>query len=96
MAFRINISSTATRNIDNAVEYYTLKSKASAKKFKKKLLEGFNVLKDNPYFVIKYGEVRVFPVNKSPYLLLFDIDEREKIVNILSVFCTQQDPEKIF
>ena len=94
MAFKINISATATRNIDNAVEYYKNVYPSSAKNFKKKLLEGFNVLKNNPYFLVKYGEVRAFPVKKFPYLLLFDIDEKDKIVNILSVFCTHQNPEK--
>ena len=94
MEFKIKISSTASKNIEEAVEYYNRHSKASAKNFKKKVKEGFEVLKVNPFFIVRYGEVRVLPLKKIPYILLFDVDNKKRRVNILSVFCTHQNPEK--
>ena len=94
MAFKIKVSSLATRNIDNALEFFHSKSKSSAKNFKKKLSEAYKTLKTNPYFALRYHEVRALPLINFPYLIFFDIDEELRIVNILSVFCTYQNPEK--
>lgn len=94
MEYKIKVSKLATRNIDDAIGYYKKVSSSSAKNFKKRILEGYKFLKLNPFFVIKYNNVRALPVKKFPYILFFDVDEDNKIVSILSVFCTHQNPEK--
>jgi len=43
---------------------------------------------------IKYYKLQSQSAAKSFKKKLFDVDEKEKIVNILSVFCTHQNPEK--
>lgn len=94
MEFKIKISSLASQDIDEAIRYYSNYSKPTAKKFINSVKEGFEILKINPFFNIRYGKVRALPLKKFPYILLFDLDEKMKIVNILSVFCTHQNPEK--
>ncbi|SDL84293.1 type II toxin-antitoxin system RelE/ParE family toxin [Chryseobacterium taihuense] len=94
MAFKILISPIANNNIDDAIKYYKLQSQSAAKSFRKKLLDAYKSLQINPFFAVKYKDVRAIPLKKLPYLVLFDVDEKEKIVNILSVFCTHQNPEK--
>lgn len=94
MAFKILVSPIANNNIDDAIKYYKLQSQSAAKSFKKKLLDAYKSLQINPFFAVKYKDVRAIPLKKLPYLVLFDVDEKKKIVNILSVFCTHQNREK--
>lgn len=94
MAYKIRVSSLARKNIDNAIEYHLLQSQSAAKKFNKKLLQSYQVLQTNPYFIIKYKNIRAFPIKKMSYILFFEIDGSTKTVNILSVFNTSQNPEK--
>ncbi|OVE58456.1 type II toxin-antitoxin system RelE/ParE family toxin [Chryseobacterium mucoviscidosis] len=94
MAFKILVSPIANNNIDDAIKYYKMQSQSAAKSFKKKLLDAYKSLQINPFFAVKYKDVRAIPLKKLPYLVLFDVYEKEKIVNILSVFCTHQNPEK--
>lgn len=94
MEFKIKISSLASRNINEAAEYYSKKSKSATKSFHKKLSEAFKTLKTNPYFEKRYGDVRTLPLKKFPVLVFFDVDEENRIINILSVFNTYQNPEQ--
>jgi plasmid stabilization system protein ParE len=94
MAFKILISPIATDNIDDAIKYYKMQSQTAAKSFRKKLLDAYKSLQTNPFFAVKYRDVRAIPLKKLPYLILFDVNEKDQIVNILSVFCTHQNPEK--
>lgn len=94
MVFKILVSPIATNNIDDAIKYYKVKSQTAAKSFRKKLFDAYKSLQTNPFFAVRYREVRAIPLKKLPYLVLFEIDEKENTVNILSVFCTHQNPEK--
>lgn len=94
MVFKILVSPIANSNIDEAIKYYKTQPQSAAKSFRKKLLDAYKSLQLNPFFAVKYKNVRAIPLKKLPYLVLFDIDEKEQIVNILSVFCTHQNPEK--
>lgn len=94
MAFKILVSPIANNNIDEAIKYYKMQSQSAAKNFRKKLFDAYKSLQLNPFFAIKYKDVRAIPLKRLPYLVLFDIDEKKQIVNILSVFCTYQNPEK--
>ncbi len=95
MAFKIIVSPEAEKEIDIAFEYYVEFSKSAGKSFNKQLSESYKKLKKlNPFFERRYLNVRALPFSKYPYLVLFRIDEIRKIVFILSVFCTHQNPEK--
>ncbi len=94
MAFDILVSPIAERNIDDAIRYYKIYSPSAAKNFRKKLFDVFKSLQINPFFTVKYRNVRAVPLKKLPYLVFFEIYEEEQIINIISVFCTHQNPEK--
>ena len=85
MAFKILISPIATDNIDDAIKYYKMQSQTAAKSFRKKLLDAYKSLQTNPFFAVKYRDVRAIPLKKLPYLILFDVNEKDQIV-IFSLF----------
>jgi len=94
MAFEIFQYPEADQDILAAVNYYKEISNSIASNFEKQLSKAYDQLERNPFFQIRYDDVRVLPLKKFPYIILFHIDEIKKIVFVISVFCTHQNPEK--
>ncbi len=94
MAFEIFQYPEADQDILGAVNYYKEISNSMASNFEKQLSEAYDKLERNPFFQIRYDDVRALPLKKFPYIILFHIDEIEKLVYVISVFCTHQNPEK--
>jgi mRNA-degrading endonuclease RelE of RelBE toxin-antitoxin system len=48
----------------------------------------------NPFFEIKIKNYSVLPLSKFPYIIIYKILEDTKIVDIVSIFHTSQNPKK--
>ncbi|MGO4707715.1 type II toxin-antitoxin system RelE/ParE family toxin [Chryseobacterium sp. 2TAF14] len=94
MAFEIFQYPEADEDILDAVNYYKEISNSVVSNFERQLSKAYDKLERNPFFQIRYDDVRVLPLKKFPYIILFHIDELKKIVYVISVFCTHQNPEK--
>ena len=94
MVFEIFQYPEADQDILAAVNYSKEISNSTASNFEKQLSKAYDQLERNPFFQIRYVDVRVLLLKKFPYIILFHIDEELKAVYILSVFCTHQNPEK--
>ncbi len=84
----------ADEDILDAINYYSQSSRTLASSFENQLSLAYEKLEKNPYFQIRYEDIRGLMIKKFPYLILFYINEEIRTVNILSVFCTHQNPEK--
>lgn len=94
MAFDFRFSSLADKNIEDATDYYAQISVKILKNFNKQLDFSISRIITNPYFQKRFKSVRAFPVKKFPYIIFYEVSEEEKMIYILSVFCTHQNPEK--
>jgi hypothetical protein len=94
MAFEIFQYPEADEDILNAIDYYKEISNSVLSSFEKELSRVYDRLERNPFFQIRYDDIRVLPLRKFPYLVLFHVDEVKKFVYVVSVFCTHQNPEK--
>lgn len=94
MNFNLVISPNAQREIDDAFEYYVKFSKSAVINFDQQLEEVYQNLEINPFFQIRYKNLRAVPFKSLPFILLFTIDEQNKTVYIYSVFNTYQDTSK--
>jgi len=94
MAFEIFHYPEANEDILEAVNYYKTISKSTALNFKQQLAKAYDQLERNPFFQIRYDDVRVLPLKKFPYIILFHRDKIQKFMYVISVFCTHQNPEK--
>jgi hypothetical protein len=54
----------------------------------------YATLKTNPFFQIRSKHYRALPLKKYPYLIFFEVLEKERIVKVLSFFNTPQDHKK--
>lgn len=96
MAFKLIVEPQAQKDINKAFDYY------------KSVTDDINVLinlydeienayialKTNPFFQIRSKHYRALPLKKYPYLLFFEVLEKERIVKVLSFFNTPQGHNK--
>jgi len=94
MEYKIAVSSKAHRQFVKAIDYYVEISPAIPAKFIRAIESAYSKLSQNPFFVVRYKNVRAIPVKGFPYLLFFCIDEITKEVKILSVFHTAKNPRR--
>jgi toxin ParE1/3/4 len=95
MSYKIKVSPIASKNIEDAVEYYIYKAdKKVALDFLKEYRKTYKALKTNPFYQLHDNNYRFLPFNKFPYVAFFIVDEPSKTVFLNAVFHTSQDPEK--
>ena len=73
----------ASLNIENVVE-----------NFLNAFQEVLNILEKYPFFEIRMNSYRTIAIQNFPYILFFEVFEDERIVKIVSVFHTSQNPKK--
>ena len=86
MAYKIQVSSRAQIEIENASEFYIQNSLNAPRWFIESLQESYKTLSINPHFEIRYKNVRAYKMKRFPFSLFFTVDEKKKIIRILSCF----------
>jgi len=94
MDYEIIMSSRTLKEYKNAISYYALNSYSAPTNFVTAIENAFGVLAKNPFFRIRYKNVRALKVKRFPYLLYFVINENNHTVKILSCFHTKRNPER--
>lgn len=93
MAFNIVITHQARIDTREGIERYNNVSTVLAKRFYQAIQTHYKVLRQNPYFQIRYADVRCLPIKKFPYMVHFVVEEERKRVVVLGVICTHRDPK---
>lgn len=94
MDFDFRFLPTAEQDIEEATDYYANIYFKVLKNFSKQIDISISNILGNPYFQKRFRSVRALPVKNFPYIIFYEVDEDEKMIYILSVFCTHQNPEK--
>ena len=93
MVFRVVITRSAFIDTFDGIEWYEKQTKGLGKKFYESIQKAYKTIRQNPYFQIRYDDVRCLPLKKFPYLVHFVVEEERKRVVILGVICTHRDPK---
>ncbi|MEO6130227.1 MAG: type II toxin-antitoxin system RelE/ParE family toxin [Saprospiraceae bacterium] len=93
MKYKIRLSPKAKKDIQAAIEWYIQNQSGLGDKFYFNLQANIEKLESNPFYQIRYDNVRCMPLKKFPYMLHFTIDESRRIVTIRAVFNTSMDPK---
>lgn len=96
MKFELVIDNRALSDIEDSMDYYMSVSHKVIQAFYKVLSNAFKELKSNPYFQVRYDDVRCLPLRKFPYMIHYKIDESTRTVIILSILNTYRDPNFYF
>ncbi|MBG6110912.1 plasmid stabilization system protein ParE [Flavobacterium sp. CG_9.10] len=94
MSYKIIVSPIASKNIEDAVEFYIYKaSKKVALDFLKDYRKTYQALKINPLHQFHDVNYRFLPFSKFPYVAFFIVDELSKTVFLNAIFHTSQEPD---
>jgi toxin ParE1/3/4 len=94
MAFTLVIDPRAIQDVQKAIDYYEEQQAGLGKRFETTLNKHLLILEKNPYFRIRYDQVRCIPMKKFPYMVHFTVDEKQAVVTIMAVFHTALDSDK--
>ena len=56
----------------------------------------FSILEENPFYQIRYDDVRCLPIKKFPFMAHFTVDEIELLVKVYALVNTYRNPEKFW
>ena len=93
MAWKIQISPEARIDIQEAINWYNSRQKGLGKRFFKEVKNSLSQLKRNPYYSVKYQQVRCLKVYKFPYLIHFVLDESNDAIIIPGILNTSLNPD---
>lgn len=95
MSYKIIVSPIASKNIEEAVEYYIKEAtRKVASDFLKDFKETYKALQKNPLYQFHDNNYRFLPFDKFPYVAFFIVDEPSKTVFLNAIFHTSQNPSK--
>lgn len=93
MAFSLVIDPKAIEDIQQAIDYYDEQQVGLGERFEATLNKHLLSLRKNPFFSLRYDQVRCLPLKKFPYMLHFTVDEENSLVTIRAVFHTSINPQ---
>ena len=94
MAYKVIVSPHAQKEIENAIDYYALYSADTPINFIAELKEAYTILETNPFFRIRYKNIRAFKLKRFPHSIYFVFNENQNTIRILSCFHNKRDPNK--
>ena len=94
MNYSIRIDIDAQNDLQEGIRWYNKRAHQLGKVFHARIKKHFASLKINPFYQVRYEDVRCLPVLKFPYMIHYTIDESKKIVTVRAVFHTSQEPKR--
>ena len=77
---KIRYNKSYTINLNRLLKYYYKIDILIGDKFQKSLNKTINSISSNPFFEVKYSEVRCALIPKFPYMIHFQINEKKNFV----------------
>lgn len=93
MAFKFKIENAAFIDIQKEIDHYNSKQKGLGRKFWLEVNHYFKAIRKNPFYQVRYDDVRCLPLKKFPSMIHFTVDEQTKLIIIWAVINTHKDPK---
>jgi len=94
MPYNIKLDPEVYSEIQNAVNYYNKIDPNLGERFLLVLNDYIDHLISNPFYQIKYDNIRCLYIKPFPYLIHYLAIEKTNIVRILAVINASKNPEK--
>ena len=78
MKYSLEIKKEAHQDIQSGINWYDSRQKGLGKRFHSAVKKGYEVIRSNPYFQVRYENVRCLSVRKFPYMLHYIVNEKRK------------------
>ena len=94
--YNIIISPEALDEIQQSTSWYNLQQKSLGNRFFKNVKDCIKKIKKNPLaFQIRYNNFRGAIVSKFPFIVIYFIDNDNKIIVVTAVFHTSRNPDSL-
>lgn len=95
MTYSVSIDEAAEEDIRDAYLWYRDQKNSLGNRFEEHVSKAVNSIRSNPLKTqVRYGDIRVFFLQKFPYGIHFQVDQNMKSILIVAVFHTARDSEK--
>jgi plasmid stabilization system protein ParE len=94
MNYTIEMSPKAEKELYEVWNWYEDEQPGLGERFEKEFFRKIGLIRDNPlHYALKKG-MREVRTDSFPYLLIYKISEKKKMIVIVSVFHTSRHPKK--
>ena len=93
MSFTIKIEPEALEDIQESIDWYNEQQPGLGHEFHSDVKATFKKIKSNPYFQVRYDNVRCIPMKKYPFMVHFTVDDKNKTVVVRAIFNSSRDPD---
>ena len=93
MAYAIKINKRALNDIQKALNHYDKIDTSIGDKFQNNLGKTISSIASNPFFQMRYSDVRCLLITKFPYMIHFQVNEKKNSVIIRAVTNTSKNPK---
>ena len=92
--WKVEFSPESFAEVQEALNFYMEKGFQTGEAFIQDVNNGVESLEINPYYQIRYKNIRCLPLSKFPFMIHFELDEDKKRVKILGCIHTSLNPTK--
>jgi toxin ParE1/3/4 len=80
VSYFIKINKRALNDIQKALNYYDKIDTSIGDKFQKNIDKAIRIIANSPFFQIRYSDVHCLLVQKFPYMIHFQVNEKKNSV----------------
>jgi len=96
MSFIIKFSDKALSELAEASAWYDETQIGLGERFEYDIFKKIDLIKNNPLHYQKRKRFHEAPADAFPYLIVYQIEKKQHMITILSVFHTSRHPKKKF
>lgn len=93
MKFTVKSQPEVKNDIQDGIDWYNSKEVGLGRKFHSSVKAHIELLERDPFFQVRYRNVRCLPMKKFPFMIHFTLDEHKKLVIIHAILNTNLNPE---
>jgi mRNA-degrading endonuclease RelE of RelBE toxin-antitoxin system len=93
MNYRVELFPAAIKEMDESAYWYEKCVDGLGEDFINIVYKSFGVIALNPLAYPKKKSYREFLVKKFPYLIIYEISEKKRVINVLHVFHSSRNPK---
>ncbi len=93
MDFKLLVLPSAAKDIQDNIDYYASLQPELDNKFDEEINSFLLSIQKNPFFQIRYANVRCLPLKIFPVMIHFIVDENHKTVYIRAVINTSKNSD---
>ena len=92
-SYKIVILDLAEQDLEDAISFYNSRRDSLGEKFFHYFEFEMQTLSINPFYQIRYANIRCKKIKKFPYMIHFTVNKEDAVVYVHAVICNYRNPE---